>query len=478
MTQPLEPYIFSVQTRLQPVIETPQDSEFARKSLLEQVEYWLRSGQAPDTGKLVRLEVPFQGEDALRWLAQQQQQRKLYWSDRTQRRQIAGLGEAWALEAWQPDCCVAMFRELRTLLDSVHPAVRCFGGMRFDAKARTAPEWQDWPSARFVIPQIAVETEGGEATLVVNILRGTVSEEQSALLAIRQQLLALRFEECKTLVGIPGVERRVDHPDQQGWCAQVAYGLAAIRQGTLQKIVLARSAEFTLEQSVDPIHLLLHLRKQAPQAFHFCFQLAANHAFLGITPERLYCREQQRLESEALAGTRTRGLTMEEDVQLARELQESHKEQREHEMVLEYLEAMLPEFCLHSERLSHLEPLALRHVQHLRSRIRGTLRPGVSDAELLPAFHPTPAISGTPNEVALAYIRELESFDRGWYAGPVGWMSRDAAEFAVGLRAGLLTEQTLRVYTGAGIVEGSIPEDEWDEVESKMRTWLSLLKQA
>ena len=69
MTQPLEPYIFSVQTRLQPVIETPQDSEFARKSLLEQVEYWLRSGQAPDSGKLVRLEVPFQGEDALRWLS-------------------------------------------------------------------------------------------------------------------------------------------------------------------------------------------------------------------------------------------------------------------------------------------------------------------------------------------------------------------------------------------------------------------------
>ena len=169
---------------------------------------------------------------------------------------------------------------------------------------------------------------------------------------------------------------------------------------------------------------------------------------------------------------------MEEDAQLARELRESHKEQREHEMVLEHLEALLPEFCQHSERLSHLEPLALRHVQHLRSRIHGTLRPGVSDAELLPAFHPTPAISGTPNEAALARIRELESFDRGWYAGPVGWVSRDAAEFAVGLRAGLLTERTLRVYTGAGIVEGSVPEEEWDEVESKMRTWLSLLKQA
>ena len=470
--------MFSVQTRLQPVIETPQDSESARKSLLEQVEHWLRSGQAPDSGRLVRLEVPFQGEDALRWLAAQDQPRKHYWSDRTQWRQVAGLGEAWALEVSQPVSCAMILRELRTLLDSINPAVRCFGGIRFDVNASTAPEWKNWPSARFVIPQIAVETEGGEATLVANVLCGSASEEQSALLAVRQQLLALCFEERKTFAGIPGVERRVDHPDQHGWCTQVAFGLAAIQQGTLQKIVLARSAEFTLAESVDPIHLLLHLRKQAPQAFHFCFQLETNHAFLGITPERLYRREHQHIESEALAGTRTRGLTMEEDAQLARELRESHKEQREHEMVLEHLEALLPEFCQHSERLSHLEPLALRHVQHLRSRIHGTLRPGVSDAELLPAFHPTPAISGTPNEAALARIRELESFDRGWYAGPVGWVSRDAAEFAVGLRAGLLTERTLRVYTGAGIVEGSVPEEEWDEVESKMRTWLSLLKQA
>jgi len=470
--------MLSVQTRPQPVIETPQDSESARKALLEQVEQWLRSGQAPDAGKLVRLAVSFQDEDALRWLAAQDQPRKLYWSDRTQRRQVAGLGEAWVLEAVHPDGGAAMLQELRTLLDSTHPAVRCFGGMRFDANAPTAPEWQSWPAARFVVPQITVETEGGEATLAANVLRGSVADEQSALLAIRQQLLALRFEDREPLAAIPGVARRVDHPSQNDWLAQVASGLDAIRAGSLQKIVLARSAEFTLEQPVDPIHLLLHLRKQAPQAFHFCFQLEANHAFIGITPERLYRREQRRIESEALAGTRMRGLTLEEDARLTRELQESHKEQREHEMVLEHLEAMLPEFCQHSERLSHLEPLALRHIQHLRSRIHGTLRPEVSDAELLPAFHPTPAISGTPNAAALARIRQLEAFDRGWYAGPVGWMSRDAAEFAVGLRAGLLTERTLRVYTGAGIVEGSVPEEEWDEVESKMKTWLSLLKQA
>ena len=467
-----------MQSNLQPVIDTPRDFESARRTLLEQVEHWLRTGQAPESGVLVRLEAPFQGEDVLRWLAGQNHPRKLYWSDRTQRRQVAGLGEAWTLEASHPDSCSAMLKELRTLLDSVNPAVRCFGGMRFDANAIVAPEWQDWQVGRFVIPQIAVEAERGEATLVANVLRGTVTEEQSALLALRQRLHTLHSEEPGTPAEIPGVERRVDHPDQAGWFGQVVSGLESIRRGPLRKVVLARSAEFTLERTVDPIHLLWQLRKQAPQTFHFCFQLEAHQAFLGITPERLYRREHQRIESEALAGTRIRGLTVEEDAQLARELRESHKEQREHEMVLEHLEAMLPEFCQHSERLSHLEPLALRHVQHLRSRIHGTLRPGISDAELLPAFHPTPAISGTPNEAALASIRELESFDRGWYAGPVGWVSRDAAEFAVGLRAGLLTERTLRVYTGAGIVDGSVPEEEWDEVESKMRTWLSLLKQA
>ena len=108
------------------------------------------------------------------------------------------------------------------------------------------------------------------------------------------------------------------------------------------------------------------------------------------------------------------------DERLAVELRESEKEQREHLMVLERMEGLLQQFCRKTERLSYLERLRLRHVQHLQSKVQGVLREEINDSDLLPAFHPTPAVSGAPDKEARALIRKLEPFDRGWYAGPVG----------------------------------------------------------
>lgn len=84
------------------------------------------------------------------------------------------------------------------------------------------------------------------------------------------------------------------------------------------------------------------------------------------------------------------------------------------------------------------------------------------------ALHPTPAVGGCPTEPALTAIRELEHFDRGWYAGPVGWIGSHGAEFAVALRCGLVRNSALSLYSGAGIVDGSEPEDEWAEIEQKI----------
>ena len=144
-------------------------------------------------------------------------------------------------------------------------------------------------------------------------------------------------------------------------------------------------------------------------------------------------------------------------------------------MVLERMERLLQKFCKKTERLSYLEPLQLRHVQHLQSKMCGYLLPVISDSDLLPAFHPTPAVSGTPDKEARSLIRKLEPFDRGWYAGPVGWISRRQAEFAVGIRSGLLCGRILKIYTGAGIVDGSVPDEEWREIEFKLQSWKYLL---
>ena len=170
--------------------------------------------------------------------------------------------------------------------------------------------------------------------------------------------------------------------------------------------------------------------------------------------------------TEAVAGTRRRG-----DGPDARffhdELAESEKDRREHAFVRDFIsEALAP-----LTSVICVEPpvqIEAARVRHLKTPVRATLREGVTPLEVMTALHPTPAVGGTPTPAALGAIRQLEGFDRGLYAGPVGWVSRDAAEFAVGIRSGLLCGADLALYAGAGIVPGSVPEAEWHETEAKL----------
>ncbi len=453
--------------------------EEAQGLLLDQIDRWLKVGHPAQKAKtVVRLEQPVQALDPLSWLVAQPHPQRTYWTDRSQREKLAGIGEAWCVQSVAETPYREVMHQLAALLKEAPPEARFLGGLRFDPKAFLSPEWQAWGAARFVLPEIVLEERESQHWLVCQVVRREdPSEEWTVLKMLRQRLAALRPAWEQTPAPF-SFHRRRNHPEQPGWEAMVTEGLKLIESGELSKVVLARCAEFELASPSDPVQLLWALREKAPEAFHFCFQREENQAFLGITPERLFQREGRQLQSEALASTRPRGATPEEDEQLAEELRTHPKEQREHLMVLTRLEALLEQFCGGSERLSYLESLRLTHVQHLRSRVRGKLQETVQDEDLLPAFHPTPAVSGTPNEAALGHIRRLEPFDRGWYAGPIGWVSRDAAEFAVALRSGLLSNRTLRVYTGAGVVEGSEPEKEWQEIESKLRSWASLLVQA
>jgi menaquinone-specific isochorismate synthase len=103
------------------------------------------------------------------------------------------------------------------------------------------------------------------------------------------------------------------------------------------------------------------------------------------------------------------------------------------------------------------------------------LKAGVSDLDLLMALHPTPAVCGLPQEKAMHWIRETEPFSRGWYAGALGFLGADASEFFVGLRSGVLLGREFHAFAGAGIVEGSVPSLEWEEIETKFKNYTDVL---
>ncbi len=176
-----------------------------------------------------------------------------------------------------------------------------------------------------------------------------------------------------------------------------------------------------------------------------------------------------------MAGTRPRGATKDDDDALRASLLTSDKDQREHAYVRDSIEAVLNAYCESVTVDQEASEMRLARGRHLVSRVTGVLSTPVSDFELVEKLHPTPAVGGHPTATAVSVIRDLERFDRGWYAGPVGWVGRDAAEFAVALRCGLVSGNQLSLFSGAGIVKGSEPDLEWQEIEQKIVDFVNVI---
>ena len=135
----------------------------------------------------------------------------------------------------------------------------------------------------------------------------------------------------------------------------------------------------------------------------------------------------------------------------------------------------LAELCDAVETTGDPEILQLSNVQHLITRLEGTLKPAINPSDILAAIHPTAAVCGTPAKAALALLKEIERFDRGWYASAVGVISHQSTELAVAIRSSLITGRTLSLFAGAGIVKGSDPDSEWQELENKIAPAINAL---
>jgi menaquinone-specific isochorismate synthase len=267
---------------------------------------------------------------------------------------------------------------------------------------------------------------------------------------------------------LPMPVSREESPDLTGWRENVERALTAFSEGRLGKVVLARRAEFGFDGDLDPTMLLDSLKAATPGCFHFYAEPEDGVAFLGASPERLFRRDGRSVESEAVAGTRPRGASSADDDGLRDDLLHSAKDLSEHSYVRTGIQEALTPICEGLEMEEDVSDMKLARGRHLRSKVRGTLRDGVTDAGLLEALHPTPAVGGHPRGQALEEIWALEPFDRGWYAGPLVWIGAEASEFAVGIRSGLVRGRTLALFSGAGIVAGSVPDEEWAEIEQKI----------
>ncbi|WP_374954292.1 isochorismate synthase MenF [Rathayibacter sp. AY1C1] len=251
-----------------------------------------------------------------------------------------------------------------------------------------------------------------------------------------------------------------------GYRAAVAAAVETIRAGELSKVVIARDLKGRLPPGADLRRMLGALTERYPDCWGF-----AVDGFLGASPETLVAVDRGEISARVLAGTAARGEDPLADADVEAALLESPKDRSEHAFALA---SLVRELEPHTRELTAgAAPFTLRlpNLWHLATDVRGILDDSSSALDLVDALHPTAAVAGTPTADALALIEHLEPFDRGRYAGPVGWIDGNGdGEWAVGLRSAEVTaEGAVTAWAGAGIVADSVPESELAETRMKFR---------
>ncbi len=392
--------------------------------------------------------------------------------------EVVGCGAARRLEAAGPD----RFGAIRSTAEECFGALdhggppesrpRAFGGFAFHDGHVPAPPWHGFGAAAFVLPRVQLtRTDAGTWLTVV-----AEGDEEAAASLDRWTDRLEGLPAMRPTASPPGVAGTRPTASREEWTVGVRTALDRIDRGELEKVVLAQAVSVEPRIRADVPAILERLRRRYPSCYRFLVDPGADGTFFGAPPERLVSRRGRTVETEALAGSVPRGESPEADDEHATRLLESGKLTREHGLVVEAIRDQLAPLATTVD-VGERTVRRLATIQHLRTPIEARLDGDRHVLDLVEALHPTPAVGGLPPETAWETIRRVEPFDRGWYAAPVGWFDADGdGEFAVAIRAGVATDRAVTLYAGNGIVADSDPDEEWEEVQLKLRPILDELE--
>ncbi|MBM7704809.1 isochorismate synthase [Metabacillus iocasae] len=351
-----------------------------------------------------------------------------------------------------------------------------FGGFSFDPKQDKDTRWNEFSSGKFVVPAYLYTVKGGEAFFTANLLIHPTDETQKY-----NHFFEEKEKQLFQLNGTPRVQEELSHiiskhevePDLFKQSVQEATN--RIKREQIEKVVLARQLDLFFNEPLKKDVILERLTKEQPTSYVYTFD-SKGYSFIGASPERLIKRSENNVFSTCLAGSIRRGYTLREDEELGQQLLADEKNLIEHDVVVHMIKEAMIENCTDIQLPKGPSLYKTKHIQHLYTPVKGVIRDGVTLFSFLEKLHPTPALGGFPQKKALEVIRELENFERGWYAAPIGWMDmKGNGEFIVGIRSGLLSEQEATLFAGCGIVADSDPESEYEETKIKFNPMLSAL---
>jgi menaquinone-specific isochorismate synthase len=398
---------------------------------------------------------------------------------------IAGLGCVRAIEASGPERFVAVatqWRELRAqaecdALDGPPGSgLAAFGGFAFAPEGGASPEWRGFAAGSMLIPEVSLVRQDGTTWLTVNAEPAPDDTREDVLARVKRRLASLR-----TAVPLPLLD---PHPTGRYEVASpmppahfeeaVARAVQRIRRDEFEKVVLAREVDVHAPAAHDPAAVFGLLR----EAFESSYVYAVGRGdatFIGASPELLIRRQGQRATTVALAGSARRSADPAVDDHLGEQLLRSDKDREENAIVARRIARTLRPFSVWVTAAPDPVVVRVANIQHLAAPIRAQLASPMDAVELAGHLHPTPAVGAEP-AAALSVIPALEGFDRGWYAGTVGWTDASGdGEFCVALRCALLHGRLARCYAGGGIVRDSDPAAELAETEVKLQVMLPVL---
>lgn len=417
-----------------------------------------------------------------------------YWEQPSQQLALVGVGEALCLQANDAarfENAALAVRKISTAAvivydDACNASIAhgpvFFGGFSFDLLHPCTPLWHDFPAGLLILPTLLFSYQRQQITCTLSQLVQATDDLDSLInsLLVKITEIAQRMHSLPDLP-VPTLVESQEYKMHDLWPAEdwqrlIARTVRSIREGEYTKVVLARAVQVLADrQPFELIATLQRLRQNYPAAHVFAFQ-RGTRTFLGATPERLLHAQDGHLHTIALAGSAPRGASEAEDRLLGSKLLHSSKNRHEHEIVASMMRTALAPLCSRVWVADTPELLCLKNIQHLQTAIVGELRPDRCILEALQTLHPTPAVGGSPTESALAYIRAHENLDRGWYAGPIGWVDLQGnGEFAVALRSALLEKHQATLFAGCGIVADSEPETEYAESCLKLQVILRSL---
>jgi len=404
---------------------------------------------------------------------------------------LVGVGRAWATEAEGPDRFRTAEEAWRQLVagavpdDDAGPAAApvLIGGLGFSGRRPDGDDpWVPFGASSLVLPELLFAVTPAGATVTGSMVAPDAGPADARALERRWDRLAERARALDPgphgMVARPVVAPlsvAAEQPARELWDRLVGMYSGAVGRGRIDKVVLARRVGLRSPVELDVPNALRRLAVSAPESTTYAFR-RDGRTFLGATPERLVRTEGRRFRTVAVAGTIRRGADAAEDAALAHELLVSEKNREEQAIVVAAIRDLLAPIAETLDVAAAPSVLPLRFVQHLVTEISGTLPHGRGLLSLGALLHPTPAVGGQPRGLALELIGEHEGFERGWYAGPIGWLGADGdGELCVALRCGIVDRTRATLFAGCGIVADSDPGEEWEESRIKLRAVVSAL---